>query len=316
MFLSDEIRGHDTEIISRDESYKVPETACAFANSSGGVIVCENSDALKLIPDDIPYRLEDCGVYVPPLVWHKKPALYRGRVYRRIEGQNIISGKNAKIIMAGDAHDYSRDDYPVKNVLLCEKSINEFHMKVTRLNEGLRRYSRGEVLRRAGAYSGEFLTLAGALMFGDVLRVNALLDYDGGNAEIEARNIWDAYTMILPRITAPLSSKCATAFREVFINSLLHADYNADNHVNFVITSDPPKVFADNPGTIRGTVRNHRLAKMFMLSGLTERRKSHGLNIIREFMPSFTLEEDMLELRTSATLVLEGKSILPEAVML
>ena len=314
--MSDEFRGHDTEIISRDEAYKVPEAACAFANSSGGVIVGENFDPLKLIPENIPYIAGDCGVYIPPLVWHKKPALYRGRVYRRIEGQNIISGRNAKIIMAGDAHEFSRDDYPVRNVLLCEKSISEFHMKAARLNEGLRKFSRVEFLRRSGAYSGEFLTLAGALMFGDILRVNAVLDYDGGNAEIEARNIWDAFTMIFPRISAPLSSKCAAAFREVFINALLHADYNADSHVNFVITSNPPRVFADNPGTIRGTIRNHRLAKMFMVSGLTARRKSHGLNIIRGYMPSFTLEENMLDLRTSATLTLEGKSILPKAIML
>ncbi len=314
--MSDEIRGHDTEIIGRDEAYKVPETACAFANSSGGLIVGENFDALKLIPGNIPCISETYGIYVPPLVWHKRPAIYRGRVYRRIEGENIISGKNAKIIMAGDAHEFSRDDCPVKNVLLCEKSISEFHMRAITINDGLRKFSREEFLRRSGAYSGEFLTLAGALMFGDILRINAVLDYSGGNAEIEARNIWDAFTMILPRIVAPLSSKCSVAFREVFTNALLHADYNADNHVNFVITSDPPKVFADNPGTIRGTVRNHRLAKMFMVSGLIARRKSHGLNIIREFMPSFMLEENMLELRTSATLTLEGKSVLPKAIML
>ena len=316
MFLSDEIRGHDTEIISRDESYKVPETACAFANSSGGVIVCENSDALKLIPDDIPYRLEDCGVYVPPLVWHKKPALYRGRVYRRIEGQNVISGLRTKIIMAGDSRESSRDDRPVKNATLREESLKQFHMKVTSLNEGMRRLPRDEFLRRTGVYSGKFLTFAGALMFGDLLTVRAVLNYSDGHAEIEAHNIWDACNNILPRLAAPLSSKCALAFREMFINSLLHADYNCDNHINFFITSNPPQVFADNPGTIRGTTRNHRIKKMFVMSGIIARKKSHGLDIIRDFMPSFRLNENMLELRTSATLTLEGKMTLPQPVML
>ena len=309
----------DTQIISREESYKVPETSCAFANSSGGVIVGDGFDPVKLIPDNIPYVIEDYGVYVPPLVWHRKPALFRGRVYRRIEGQNVISGRKAKIIMAGDSHDFSRDDFPVKNISLNEESLKQFRVKVLTLNEGMRRLPREEFMMRAGIFSGKFLTFAGALMFGDILRVRAVLDYSGGHAEIEAVNIWDSYTRILPRLVAPLSSKCAEAFREMFINSLLHSDYNCDNHINFFITSNPPKIFADNPGTIRGTTRNHRIKKMFALSGITSRNTRmtlHGLDIIRDYMPSFRLEENMLELRTSAALTLEGKTTLPDPIML
>ena len=309
----------DTQIISREESYKVPETACAFANSSGGVIVGDGFDPVKLIPDNIPYVIEDYGIYIPPLVWHRKPALFRGRVYRRIEGQNVISGLKAKIIMAGDSHDFSRDDFPVKNIPLNEESLNQFRVKVLTLNEGMKRLSREEFMMRAGIFSGKFLTFAGALMFGDVLRVRAVLDYSGGHAEVEAVNIWDSCMKILPRLLAPLSSKCAEAFREMFINSLLHSDYNCGNHINFFITSNPPKIFADNPGTIRGTTRNHRIKKMFALSGITSRNTRtalHGLDIIRDYMPSFRLEENMLELRTSAALTLEGKTTLPDPIML
>lgn len=160
------------------------------------------------------------------------------------------------------------------------------------------------------------MTFAGALMFGDIVRVRAVLDYSGGHAEISAVNIWDSLAEILPRLLAPLSSKCAGAFREMFVNSLLHADYNAGDDINILITSNPPRVSADNPGTIRGTVRNHRIRKMFALSGITQGNNLHGLDIIRGYMPSFRLEENMLELRTSAAIPLEGRPGLPDPVML
>ena len=313
----------DIERIIREESYRVPETACAFANSSGGRIICDDFDPVRLIPSEIPYVIEADGkIYVPPLAWHKKPALFNGRVYRRIEGQNVISGLRSRIIMARDSNDFSKDDYPAGNITLMEKPLNEFHTRVTALNEGMKRLPRDEFLRRTGVYSGEVLTFAGALMFGDILRVRTVLDYSGGHAEISAVNIWDAYNEILPRLISPLSSKCVSALRELFVNALLHSDYYADNHINVSITSNPPKVLADNPGTIRGTIfaqRNHRIAKMFALSGITRDMKRgtlHGLDIIREYMPSFALEVDMLNFRTISSLTLEGKSSLPEPVIL
>lgn len=311
---------YDTETFSRENSYRIPETVCAFANSSGGAIICEGFDPVRFIPHEVPYVHEAPGnFYVPPLAWHKKPVTYRGRIYRRIEGQNVISGLKAKIIMAGDSHEPSRDDYPVRNMTLNEESLSRFRTKVTGLNKGMKRLSRDEFLRRSGVYSGEYMTFAGVLMFGDILRVRAVLDYDGGHAELNAANIWDSLTEILPRLISPLSSKCASAFREMFINSLLHSDYNTGNHINLFITSNPPEVFADNPGTNRMAIRNHRLAKMFALSGIASRitnRTLHGLDIIREFMPSFTLEEDMLNFRTISRLILEGKTALPDPVML
>ena len=80
--LSAETQNHyDVERIARDESFRVPETACAFANSSGGVIVCDGFDPAGLIPHEVPYIPEAPGkIYVPPLLWHKKPVTLDGRV--------------------------------------------------------------------------------------------------------------------------------------------------------------------------------------------------------------------------------------------
>ena len=301
---------NDSEIISGDDARRVPETANAFANSSGGRIICRAFE--PKMPPEIPYIIEaDGSVYVPPLVWHKKPSVLNGKVYRRIEGQNVISGLWAKSIMAADAHEFSRDDFPVEDVELNERAVREFTRKVFADGD----FSHGEFLRRAGVYSGKYLTFAGALMFGDILMVKAVLESPSEHAEIEASNIWFACTEILPRLTLALSPKCAEAFTEMFVNSLLHSDYNIDNHVNITIIPDPARVIIDNPGTIRGSIRNHRLQKMFDFLGITH-KKLHGLDIIKKYMPNFNLEEDMLELRTISTLNIEGHSELPNPIIL
>lgn len=306
---------HESEIFDREDAHRVSETACAFANSSGGRIICKGFDPVSMIPPLVPYVRESPeSVYIPPIVWRKRPVTFRGRVYRRIEGQNVISGFRAKSIMAGDAGEPSRDDYPCDSVI-DYADTGSFTARVCELHGDMRRYARDEFLRRCGVYSGKYLTFAGALMFGDMMRISAKLDYWGGHSEIEMVNIWKAYTEILPRLTSVLSQECASAFRELFINSLLHADYNIDTCINIRITSSPLMVTADNPGMIRWAVRNHRLTKIFALSGMTG-GKLHGLDIIRRYMPNFTLTQDMLELRTIATLRLEGKRELPDPVIL
>ena len=103
----------ETEIFGRDDIDRVPETVCAFANSSGGEISCKGFDPLSLIPPGVPYVRETSGsVYIPPLEWHKRPITLNGKVYRRIEGVNVISGLLVKSIMAGDSNEASRDDFP------------------------------------------------------------------------------------------------------------------------------------------------------------------------------------------------------------
>lgn len=309
---------YDIEVFGRDNEYRIPETVNALANSSGGEIICEGFNPERLIPSEIPHTSETSNstttLIIPPLVWHKRPLTLNGRVYRRVEGQNLISGLRAKSLMAGDSHEFSRDDFPVKDTAVNEKCISEFYERVTELNGEMKRFQRDEFLRRCGVFSGKYLTFAGALMFGGALRVSAVLDYPDGHVEIERHNIWRAYTDILPRLTAPLSSECSQALTEVFVNALLHSDYNVDTHINILITSNPPKLFTDNPGTVRGITRNHRLKKILTLSGITSNK--HGLNIIRSYMPSFALTEDMLNLRTNSTLLLKGKEVLPEPIIL
>ncbi len=303
----------DTETIGIDDARKTAETACAFANSSGGVLIFVDCDYSSLIPNELPRIFEaEERVYIPPLSWREKPFALNGRVYRRIEGQNVISGAWAKSLMAMDSNEASRDDIPVDDVRLNENSLNEFRERVIELNADMKCLSLDEFLRRCGIFSGKWLTLAGALMLGDVVRVHAVLDYEGGHAEVESANIWDAYRNILPRLTRPLSAKCSEAFRALFINSLLHSDYNIDKKINVTITSSPPKVLFDNPGTIRGIIRNHRLKKMFALLG----ENSHSLKTVKNFMPSFELTQDMLNFRVYSLLTLEGLSTLPQPVML
>lgn len=302
----------ESETFERDEIDRIPETACAFANSEGGEISCNGFDPVSLIPPGVPYVRETSGsVYIPPLAWHKRPVTFNGKVYRRIEGQNVISGLRVRSIMAGDPHEASRDDFPYE-ARLNEDDVDDFTARVA---ERMGRYSRAELLRRTGVYSGKYLTFAGALMLGDIVKVSASLEYSGGHAEIEAVNIWRAYTEILPRLTFALSENCAQAFREAFINSLLHADYNVDNHITITILPSPPTVTFDNPGMIRWTTRNHRLAKMFELSGITG-GELHGLDVIHSYMPNFKLTQDMLNIRTVSVLRLEGHGKLPEPVML
>ena len=310
-----EDKDFETEIFGRDDIDRVPETVCAFANSEGGEISCNGFDPVSLIPQGVPYFRETSeSVYIPPLEWHKKPVTFNGKVYRRIEGENVASGLRVRAIMAGDSNEASRDDFPF-SARLNDDDVDAFTAKVVELHGDMKRYSRNELLRRTGVYSGKHLTFAGALMFGNIVKVSAHLKYSGGHAEIEAVNIWRAYTEILPRLTFALSKNCAQAFREAFINSLLHADYNVDRHITIAIQPSPPTVTFDNPGMIRWATRNHRLAKMFELSGITGGRP-HGLDMIRSYMPNFKLTQDMLNIRTVSVLRLEGHGELPEPVML
>ena len=123
----------ETEIFGRDDIDRVPETVCAFANSSGGEISCKGFDPLSLIPPGVPYVRETSGsVYIPPLEWHKKPVTLDGKVYRRIEGVNVISGLLVKSIMAGDSNEASRDDFPF-SARLNDDDVDAFTAKVVEL---------------------------------------------------------------------------------------------------------------------------------------------------------------------------------------
>ena len=308
--------GDDTCFLDSDEAYKLPECICALANSSGGFVVM-NSDSLPEIniPSKINYTIQALpdkkyAIHVQPLKWHDRPAMIHNRVYRRVEGENIISGKYARSIMSMDALSLSRDDFPVK-AKLDEECMNEFHDSVLKLHTDYANLNHNEFFRRTYIYSGRHLTFAGALMFGKIIRVRVKVN----DAKIEAYNIWRAYTDILPRMTQKLSDRCAFALREAFINSLLHSDYNISRVINVTVKPRPLRAIIDNPAIVRWTIRNHRLEKIFMLSGISQ-CKHEGIEKIKLYAPEFKLEQDMLNFRVKAIINLEGIESLPEVIML
>ena len=255
-----------------------------MSNSCGGVI-----------------EYDGRNIDVPPLAWHKKPAVFGGNVYRRIEGENVISGKWARSVFALDAHEYSRDDFPASSAL-NQDDVDSFREAVISRNTGYEHFSRDEFMRRTGIYSGRHMTFAGALMFGEILDLRAELRHNDVNAAAGARNIWSAYIDLMPKLTQKLSPQSSALFKKAIINALLHSDYNIDTHINIAITSSPARAVIDNPGIIRGITRNYRLKRMFDLAGI---HHTHNQVLI--------LKQDMLNFRTSTTIMLEG---MPEAFML
>ena len=156
---------------------------------------------------------------------------------------------------------------------LHEESIDEFRRRVTALHGEYGEFSRDEFLRRTGIFSGKYLTLAGALMFGEGMSVRAVLTHRNISAEVEAVNIWGAYTEIMPRLTCRLSYESAQNFRGAFLRALLNADYVISREIFITITSGPPRVIIDNPGILGKNVKNHRLTRIFTLAGMLPCRK-------------------------------------------
>ena len=308
--------GDDICFLDSDEAYKLPECICALANSSGGFVVIDSDSLPEInIPSEIDCTLqalpdERYAIHVQPLKWHDRPAMIHNRVYRRVEGENIVSGRYARSIMSMDALSLSRDDFPVK-AKLDEECMNEFRDSVLKLHPDYANLNRDEFFKRTYIYSGRHLTFAGALMFGKFIRVRVKVN----DTKIEAYNIWRSYTDILPRLTQKLSDRCACALREAFINSLLHSDYNISRSINVTVKPRPLRAIIDNPSIIRGITRNHRLEKIFMLSGISSGTHK-GIERIKHYAPNFRLEQDMLNFRVKAIIPLEGIEALPEVIML
>ena len=321
----------DREFLGNHELDKIPETLCALENSSGGWIIAgafyDETGELIIsgLDDSIRPRTifagfeSECQVFDSPariiithiksLSRYEKPKVLDNKVYRRIEGVNVISGKLARSIIASDSLDSSRDDFPVddSNINIDSKSIDEFRDSITKYNFLPER----EFLRRSFIYSGKHLTFAGALMFGDILSVRAELHHSGKIFSCEASNIWQAHNDLIPRLTCRLSSSCSQAVRAALLNALLHSDYNIDRHVNILIVPNPPRIIINNPGVNTGSIRNYRLYKIFELAGI-----SHGMNIIKSYQPNFRLIQDFAEFRVIAEIRLEGSNSLPAPVML
>lgn len=265
----------DTQILGRDELHRIPECINAMSNSSGGVIKPEGENDIR----------------VEALNWYEKPAVLDGRVWRRIEGQNVICGAWAKSVTA--CRD-SCDDFPVEGAVLDSELLENFRRTVVSRNEKYSALTHDEFLRRTGIFSGKHLTSAGALMFGEALKIRAVLRHEKIHAEIQEASIWGAYTVMLPRITRAISAKSSGEVRSAFVNTLIHSDYNIDNRINISILSRPARIVINSPGIITNAVRNHRLYKLFGLAGI-----SAG---------SFCAEYDMLNFRTISTLHIEGNT--------
>ena len=148
----------DRAFLGDDELHKIPETICALENSSGGWIIAgafydETGELIITGLDDSikPHTLfagyeSECEVFDSPariitahvksLSRYEKPKILEGKVYRRVEGVNVISGKLARSIIASDSLDSSRDDYAVDdaNINLDTKSIDEFRASITKYN--------------------------------------------------------------------------------------------------------------------------------------------------------------------------------------
>ncbi|MBQ7154543.1 MAG: hypothetical protein IJR85_03175 [Synergistaceae bacterium] len=265
----------DTQFLNQDQLNRLPEYINALANSSGGLVQIEGGQE----------------IHVAPLEWHRRPAYFDGKVFRRVEGQNIISSQRSISVMARDSQNISGDDFPADSACLDRKSLAEFRSELLGRNEYYRQFTRKEFLRRTGIFSGKHLTFAGALMFGDDLRIRAVLNHKDIHAEIEAHNIWRALRDILPRLRLKLSPKSSCTLRNAFNSTLLNADYTLDSHINITILAAPPRIIIDSPGIIRPSIRNHRLAKIFALAGFSPEPYPSG--------------QDMLNFRTIATIPIE-----------
>ncbi len=265
----------DTQILGRDELYRIPECINAMSNSSGGVIKVEG----------------DSDIHVEALKWYEKPIALNGRVLRRIEGVNVICGAWAKSVMA--CRD-SCDDFPAEDSVLDSELLENFRRAVVSRHEGYSELTHDEFLRRTGIFSGKHLTTAGAFMFGEGLKIRAVLRHGEIHAEIHEANIWGAYTRLLPRIARALSAKSSGEVKNALTNALLHAEYSLDTHIDISILSRPARIVIDTPGIITGSVRNHRLNKLFTLAGI-----SAG---------AICAEYDMLNFRTLSTIHIEGST--------
>ena len=221
----------------------------------------------------------------------------------------------AKSVFAFDELKVSCDDFISMNASINPESLNNFYETVTKIHPEYKNISIEEFLRRSFIFSGKYLTFAGALMLSDIIRVRAELKYSFGHVVIQEFNIWNAYKNILPRLTAKISGKSAAILKETFINALLHSDYTLDNKINISITPEPAKILIDNPGLVRGSVRNQRLEKIFRLCGISD-VKQKGLNTVKKYFSSFKLEQDLLNFRTVAKFKIEGLGKLPEPKIL
>ena len=257
-------------------------------------------------------------VRVEPAVWHDRPVCvrrshtldYTRGSYRRIEGVDVASGLRTRFLLGMDSLDRLRDDRPIpgsKAQDLDAQSLAAFRDQVVSLRRSWARLAQEAFLSRTLVLSGSEVTEAGRLLLGQEATVVHVSLHGGGALDVP--NLWRACAL-LPRLTRSLSPACGMAFRECFLNALLHADYSAGG-VTVELSEGPSgqiEARLENFGLVRDMevplCRNFRLMRIFQLMGLA-RGEGTGLKLIRRYSPLFHLKQDSLELRTTAVLPLE-----------
>ena len=160
----------DQQFLREDEIYKVPMTACALANSSGGYIIIgaeldpdgeinitginSSININSLIPREISFDTEYKGrvlvVRVLPLEFYKRPVFFEGKLFRRVENENLISSRRSAAIMASSSEEY---DDETANLYIDTGSLNNFYDTVTKIHAPYKNLEPGEFLSRSFIFS-------------------------------------------------------------------------------------------------------------------------------------------------------------------
>jgi len=343
----------DRAFLPADEHDRFVPTCCAMANGEGGWVVLGASlkeDGLPVVegvPDvaslekQLTLFLKDgCASGANPVSYFRvvsnagkkiltarvEPAEWRLRpvcvgnsayVYRRIDGENVISSQSVRWRMALDALEVSRDDATVPGMTFLDldsKSIASFRAVLSARFPKWKDLSMENFLKRALVLDERgAVTRAGELLLGK--NSNLVRFSSRGKQEVhEAANLWTACTVLLPQISGNLTAACTEALRECLVNAMLHAEHDAG--VIDVELGDGVAIFS-NPGLPRPSAhnenetRNYRLMRIFVMAGLA-RGVGRGLDIIRGYDANFRLRCDMLELITVSELPLSTETKLRE----
>ena len=354
----DRTAGEDREFLPEEAVDRFPAVCCGMANGIGGWIVLgafleEESPVPQGLsdPSALERRLRAAlagdrtlstdtvssfqvldveglpllAARVDPADWYRRPVCaggdYRRGVYRRVEGIDLVSGRQARFQLALDALERLRGDAPLPGLTaaeLHEESVASFREAVTARRPEWGHLSQDAFLARTLVLADGALTRAGHLLLGKrATRVRAEFLGASGEEEIfEVRCLWKAYADLLPRFCEGLSPACMTALRECFLNALIHADHD-QGIVRVTGRSDTVRI--ESPGLPRTSrrreslCRNVRLMRMFQLAGAAD-GEGRGLEAIRAYHPDFVLSQNLLELATVAELDLERAAMRPEVI--
>ena len=345
----------DREFIPEWDLDRFPAVCCGMSNGAGGWIVLgaewdEDVPVVHGVPDPSglerrlrtvlagervlsadsvsSFRVVEAEgvslliVRVDPAEWWRRPVCVGGDyirgVYRRIEGVDVVSGRQTCFRLALDALERLRGESVVPGLTaadLHEESAASFREAVTARRPEWRGLSPEGFWARTLVLSDGALTRAGWLLLGkNSARVRAAFNEGMEDEEIfEVRNLWRAWSDLLPRFCPGLSEPCAAALRECFVNALVHAEHDAGN---VRVTGSGERVCIENPGLSRSRrgeslCRNERLMRMFRLAGAAS-GEGRGLDLVRSYRSGFELRQDLLELVTIAELDLERALALPE----